>query len=467
MRRRSQGLGLGLGLGLALTACAPPPPVVIVPGPAPEPAEPVVIDAPLPDPPPMARIALPPRMLGEDAAKVGMDPALLDSIDRVVRIGIRQGVSPGVALAIGRHGHLVRLRGYGRLDWNGMLLVTDSTLYDLASLTKVVATTTAAMILFDEGALELDARISSYLPEFGRSARRDSVRVRNLLTHTAGLPAWKPLYTNEELVGRANFYRRIAMLALEYSPGTRTEYSDLGMILMQAIVERITGMQIEDFLRDRVFGPLGMTDTHYSPLQLAEPRFVSAGTRAGAADEPGERVSPTLEPLLARIAPTEYSREMGGKIHGFVHDENAFAMGGVAGHAGLFSSARDLAIFAQMLLNGGLYDGRRIISERTVRLFTTRQSEQSSRALGWDTPDENSSAGAYFSAASFGHTGFTGTSIWIDPGRDLFVVLLTNRVNPTRSNQLHTPFRRQIHDLAQRAITDMSVAPRLNAELGY
>jgi CubicO group peptidase (beta-lactamase class C family) len=165
--------------------------------------------------------------------------------------------------------------------------------------------------------------------------------------------------------------------------------------------------------------------------------------------------------LRARIAPTEIDTTFRmAHVHGRVHDENAFALGGVAGHAGLFSSARDLAVFAQMLLGGGSYGGQRLIDEKVVREFTRRQSDLSSRALGWDTPSERSSAGDWFTAASFGHTGFTGTSIWMDPERDVFVVLLTNRVDPTRDNQRHIALRRDLADAVQKAITDMPVSIR-------
>jgi CubicO group peptidase (beta-lactamase class C family) len=165
--------------------------------------------------------------------------------------------------------------------------------------------------------------------------------------------------------------------------------------------------------------------------------------------------------LLARIAPTEVDTLFRKQhMHGRVHDENAFAFGGVAGHAGLFSSARDLARFAQMLLNGGYFGGRRVLSPEIIEQFTRRQSAASSRALGWDTPAEHSSAGDYFSERAFGHTGFTGTSMWLDPERDVFVILLTNRVNPTRENQRHVPLRRALSDAVNQAITDMPLVKR-------
>ncbi len=397
--------------------------------------------------------------LARSPESVGMRSGALDSLDAFIERSLTDGVAPGAALAVGRHGRLVRLRGYGSLDWaEPRPGVTDSTLYDLASLTKVVATTTAAMILVDEHRLDLDAPVASYFPQWQGQGEKAVITVRHLLTHSAGLPAWLPLY--KELSGKEAYYRRIGALGLEYSPGTRTVYSDLGMIVLQAVIERITGEPINRFLRERVFDPLGMTDTRYSPLQVGgggSGRAFGAAGAEPATNDDGVSAVVDLVALLRRTAPTE--RDSTGLIHGYVHDENARAMGGVAGHAGLFSSARDLAVFAQMLLDGGIYDGRRIVSQQTVRLFTERQTLHSSRALGWDLASEGSSSGHYFSDRSYGHTGFTGTSIWIDPARDLFVVLLTNRVDPTRANQKHVAFRRAVHDRVGRSLIEGAAPP--------
>ncbi len=410
---------------------------VVVPPPPPYAPMPDLASSPAPDLPRAA-----------DPAAVGMDRDRLLQLDSLIEAGVVDGVAPGVALAVARHGRLVRLRGYGQLDWSDPRPVDDSTLYDLASLTKVVATTTAAMILVDEGRLDLDALLARYLAEWKPDGAKAGVTVRQLLTHSAGLPPYLPLW--RELQGREAYYHRIGALDLDYAPGTRTVYSDLGMILLQAVIERITGEPIERFVERRVFRPLGMRDTRYSPLQTLDESEDGSATDAAPVD---------LDALLGRIAPTERD-STGVLIRGYVDDENARAMGGVAGHAGLFSSARDLAVFSQMLLGGGAYAGHRIVSDSVVRRFTRRQSAASSRALGWDTPGENSSAGDYFSARSFGHTGFTGTSLWIDPARDLFVVLLTNRIDPTRDNQKHVAFRRAVHDAIARAITDGDVARR-------
>jgi CubicO group peptidase (beta-lactamase class C family) len=291
------------------------------------------------------------------------------------------------------------------------------------------------MMLFESGALQLDAPVSKYLPEFLQyPPDKQRITVRNLLVHNAGFRAYAPLWQNAQ--GRDQFLKAILDLPLEYETGTGSLYSDFGPILLGMIVERITKQPLDEFARTRIFNPLGMRETWYNPL--------------------GHSMA-----LLPRIAPTEIDNEAHGRnMHGRVHDENALAIGGVAGHAGLFSSARDLARFAQMMLNGGTFGGVRIMSQHTVNVWTQRQGPTSSRAFGWDTPARNSSAGDYFSPRAFGHTGHTGTSIWIDPERDVYIILLTNRVNPNRENQKHIPLRRAISDAVNLSITDMPTRKR-------
>ncbi|HEX6065753.1 MAG TPA: serine hydrolase, partial [Longimicrobiales bacterium] len=379
--------------------------------------------------------------------EVGMADAVLTRVDSLINAAIRERATPGAAVAIGRHGRLIKLQGYGQLDYRpGFGNVNDSSIYDLASLTKVVATTTAAMMLIEDGRISLDAPLSRYLSELLKYPDKQHITVRNVLLHNAGFRAFAPLWRNAR--GRDEYLRAILDLPLEYPTGAGTLYSDFGPILLGLAMERVTGQPLDELVRNRLFRPLGMRETLYNPLAQS----IARGT-AGAADEASH--------LLARIAPTEIDTLFRRQhMHGRVHDENAFALGGVAGHAGLFASARDLARFAQMLLNGGYFGGRRLLSPETVELFTRRQSSASSRALGWDTPAENSSAGDYFSERAFGHTGFTGTSMWLDPERDLFVILLTNRVNPTRENQKHVPLRRALSDAVNQAITDMAVPKR-------
>jgi CubicO group peptidase (beta-lactamase class C family) len=397
----------------------------------------------------------PPRLPVVEPADAGMDPRLALRVDSLLRVALLEGAAPGAAVAIGRHGKLVHLDGYGRLDPRpGFAAVTDSTIYDLASLTKVIATTTAAMILLDEGRLDLDAPVARYLPGWPGAGPKAKITVRNLLLHNAGFMPFSPLYA--QVRGRRAYLERIATLPLEYEPGTKTLYSDFGPILLGFILERLSGQPLDVFAQERIFGPLGMRDTGFNPIWWVEP------TNGGPASDGDEDA---WETLRARIAPSEKDTLWRFRhLQGNVHDENAYALGGVAGHAGLFSSARDLAVFARMLADGGVYQGRRIVREQTLRAFTRRQGRESSRALGWDTPAEKSSAGDYFSEASFGHTGFTGTSIWIDPERDVFVILLTNRVNPSRDNQRHAPLRRDLADLVQRSIRDMPVTRRVERE---
>jgi CubicO group peptidase (beta-lactamase class C family) len=359
-----------------------------------------------------------------------MDENLTLHLDEVLGSAVSAGVTPGAVLAVGRHGNLVHLRAYGRVDPDPASRVTSPrTIYDLASLTKVVGTTTAAMILEEEGRLDLDRPIREYLPELD-SPEKASITSRMLLTHEAGFEAFAALY--QDFRGRDQYLAQINARPLRWSPGTRTEYSDWDLILMQLIVERLTGSTLDQFLQERVFGPLGMVDTGFNP--------------------PG--------PVRERIAPTEIQEFRGGKVHGEVHDENAWALGGVAGHAGLFSTAPDLAIFAQMMLNGGEIGGQRVLRAETIARWTARQAGGSTRALGWDTPAPRGSAGRYFSARSFGHTGFTGTSIWMDPEKGLYVVLLTNRVNPTRENTGIGAVRTAVADAVQQAVRDVPLRQR-------
>lgn len=392
---------------------------------------------------PIIRLSPLATLVRTDPAAAGFAPDLNKRLDSIVSVAMAEGAAPGVALAVGRYGRLVHLRSYGHIDVApDSPPVTDSTMFDMASLTKVVATTTAAMILEDEGKLDLDAPVRSYLPEITDSAKA-KITVRMILTHTAGFEAFAALWREHK--GRADYLAQINTRPLVYNPGDSTIYSDWDFVLAGLIIERITGTTLDQFLATRVWQPLQMRDTRFNPLAESPLPADSACTAAFRADHP----------LLARIAVTEMDtvyRHI--KVHGIVHDENACALGGVAGHAGLFSSARDVSVFAQMMLNGGQYNGVRLIQPTTVARWTARQSDKSSRAIGWDTPSDRSSSGRYFSPRSFGHTGFTGTSIWIDPERGVFVVLLTNRVNPTRANLRHEALRRDVADAVQAAIVD-------------
>ncbi len=401
------------------------------------------------------------RAWEEWPVNVGMDGDSLARVDRIIDAAIRDGATPGAVLAAGRGDRVVRLRGYGNLDWTADApsgtAAADSSLYDLASLTKVVATTTGVMQLIDRGELSLDTRIGEHLAEWSQGWKRD-VTVRHLLTHQGGLPPFRPFWRT--LRGEEEYREAIAALEPDYEPGDdgeRTVYSDIGFMTLGFLIEEITGQALDYYLHESVFRPLGMTETWFDP-----PRS-----------------------LYRRTAPTEVDTVYRHRhVYGEVHDENAHALGGVAGHAGLFSSARDLAKFAVWIL-AAAREGRDLAvtarpppgaytrsfsarldspSPEIVAQFTARAAPASSRALGWDTPSGRSSAGDYFGDGAFGHTGFTGTSMWMDPELDLFVVLLTNRVNPTRDNRKHIELRRAVHDAVATSIRDRTVRPRDRTE---
>ncbi|HEU4564023.1 MAG TPA: serine hydrolase [Gemmatimonadaceae bacterium] len=325
---------------------------------------------------------------------VGMSRERLALIDRVMARALDARGFPGAAVVVGRRGGIVWSKGYGHLDWSASspAVRADETLFDLASITKVVATTTAIMVLHDEGQLGLDDRVSKYLPEFSGGGR-DAVTIRHLLTHRSGLPAGRGLGGSPEAARRA-----VLATPLERAPGTRAIYSDLGPDLLGFVVERITREPLDRWLARRVFRPIGMRYATFAP-----PARWS------------ERLAPTLE----------------YPSRGIVHDPTARALGGVAGHAGLFATARDLAVFAQMMLDGGTLGGVRIARDSTVALFTRRAAGW--RALGWDTCAGGGSCGRLMSERAFGHTGFTGTSLWIDPDREMFVIVLTNEVYAPRA----------------------------------
>jgi len=377
---------------------------------------------------------------------VGMSAARLASIDRVVMRGINAGGYPGASVVVGRNGYAVYQKGFGKLGWtaNSPRVTADRSIYDLASLSKVVGTTTAAMLLFDQGRLDLEAPVSTYLPAFS-GGWKDSVTVRQLLTHRSGLPAGRDLWR----IARTPDEARAAVLStnLECKPGQCYIYSDLGADVLGFVIEAIAGESLDVFLHDKVFEPLGMNDTFYRPS----------------------------DSLTYRIAPTEIAPPRGYPLQGEVHDENAYALGGVAGHAGLFSTAADLSIFAQMMLNGGVFNGVRVLSDTTVALFTRRAA--GTRALGWDTADGDGGSGKFLDSHAYGHTGYTGTSIWIDPERQMFVLLLTNRVHAARARRpakVISDVRADLADAAVASVVDnpdnvisMPVAFRADRAVGW
>lgn len=351
------------------------------------------------------------------------------TFDPVVSQGIRTGAYPGAALAVGRADTMLFLGGYGRRTWTAGSAAVDpvETMYDLASLTKVVVTATAVMLLVDRGKVRLDAPVATYVPEFTGPGTA-GITVRQLLSHTSGLRADLPIDMIRGAADAAALLRLVYAETPRFPPGTRVVYSDLNAVLLGEIVGRTSGEPLDAFAAREIFGPLGLRDAGFRPPAR----------------------------LASRIAPTGVWR--GRPMAGIVNDPTAAKLGGVAGHAGLFATAQDVARFAQFILRGGVtHDGRRLIRAETVRAFTSRVAYFGSgegRALGWQalpTDERVSSAGTRFGKRSFGHTGWTGTSLWIDPDRDLFVVLLTNRAFAPRSREPFTVLKKVRGRLADAA----------------
>jgi len=346
--------------------------------------------------------------------------------------GIQHGVYPGAVLVVGRHDTILFAKGYGHLTWSATspAVSVDSTFWDVASLTKVVATTPALMLLVEQGKVVLDSPVVRYLVEFN-SPGTSGITVRHLLTHTSGLRATLPLRDARD---SAAALRMVLTTVPVAPPGTRMVYSDLNAILLGEIVRHVTGQTLDAFVTRAIYGPLGLDQ------QILF--------------RPSKR-------LVPRIAPTNLWR--GHPIAGVVNDPSAGMLGGVSGNAGVFATARGLARFAQFMLNeGALPDRSRLLKKETVHQFTQTavpaRRGVSARTLGWEalpTGEETSSAGTLFGPQSYGHTGWTGTSLWIDPDRDLFVLLLTNRAYSPRVRGSFTKLkeiRGRVADAAARAI---------------
>ena len=334
---------------------------------------------------------------------------------------------PGCSLAVTSRGELVAHKALGHFTYElGSREVATTSLFDLASLTKVVATTAMAMLLYERGVLDLEAPVAAIVPEFaeeldGNSSPRRVVTLRMLLAHSSGLPAYEKLFLRVKT--RDQILRAAFTTALTAVPGTRAEYSDIGFIILGVALERLADESLDAFCQREVFGPLGMAHTTFNPAPA----------------------------LKESIPPTADDRSFRHRIiQGQVQDENASVLGGVAGHAGLFSTTEDLAMFAHTMLNGG----HPVLCTSTIELFARREPTPNgtSRALGWDTPSTPSQSGKYFSALSFGHLGYTGTSLWIDPGRQLSITLLTNRTWPDCQNQAIKQVRPALHDAVVEAL---------------
>ena len=346
----------------------------------------------------------------------------------LIEDGIAAHAFPAASLAVTHRGALIALRGFGRFTYDpASPEVRSDTVFDLASVTKVLATTAMAMILYDHGLLPLDAQVADLLPEFvtlgppAQAAERGAVTVRMLLSHSSGLPAYVKLF--ETSSSREELFRAACATPFVEPPGSKAEYSDIGFILLGEILARLANEPLDVFTHREIFAPLEMNHTCFNP--------------------------PTE--LRETIPPTEDDRTFRHRIiQGEVNDENASVMNCVSGHAGLFAPAADVARFAKCMLRSG----SPIFQPATVELFTRRETTPvgTSRALGWDTPSEPSTSGKYFSPRSFGHLGFTGTSLWIDPERQLSVTFLSNRVWPDRSSRAIRQVWPALHDAIVEAL---------------
>jgi len=350
---------------------------------------------------------------------------ITDSVARILTAAVADSAFPGAYAIVGDSRGVLARVGAGRIDWaRNAQRPTDRTLWDLASLTKVLATTSAAAQLVEQERINLDAPVQRYLPDW-TGPGKDSVTVRHLLTHTSGLPAFRPY--DRQTTNRDSIAVLLYNTELERPAGERMVYSDIGAFVLGAVIEKVSGERLDAYFRTHIARPLKLQETMFTP-----PSF-----------------------LRVRIAPTEIDTLRGGLVRGAVHDERAYYLGGVAAHAGLFGSGRDLARFATMMLRGGVLDGAHIFSPATIAQFTRYATPDfSNRALGWQKREQPGMrfttgapwGGTTMSASAFGHTGFTGTSIGIDPERDLYIILLSNRVNPTRNNNKITAVRRTLTD---------------------
>ncbi len=356
-------------------------------------------------------------------------------VDRIVSQGISSGAFPGAQVIIGTETGILHERYYGNYTYDETSrAVSEESIYDIASLTKVVATTTAIMILYDAGRIDLNEAVTKYIPEFGNNGK-ESVTVLNLLLHNSGLEAFVPFHTMYQ--SKDQVLDHIYTCSLKYQTGSKTVYSDLNAILLGLIVENVSGMSLDEYCRKNVFEPLGMTSTDFKPQGKMKDLSV-----------------PTENDNYWRMR----------LLKGEVHDEAAAMMEGVSGNAGLFSNAKDLYRFAKMMLNEGRYSGyqvsdnSRILNDVTVGLFTSRYnglSYDNTRALGWETKPKMEkfriACGESISENCFGHTGYTGTSMWSDKDRKLIVIFLTNRVFPSRQNNQIREIRPDLHNAAIRA----------------
>ncbi|MFD2035654.1 glycoside hydrolase family 3 N-terminal domain-containing protein [Belliella marina] len=398
----------------------------------------------------------------------GMNSKVLDEIDLIMNAGIRKKAMPGGVVLVAKNGKVVFEKSYGHYDYNKTKPVSPKTVYDLASITKVLATTQAVMFLASRDVIDMDKPISTYLPELKGTNKADLL-LKDIMAHEAGLVAFIPYYAKTVAAGswKNEYYRETPvedftvpisnnMFGKEslrdsiwnwtvksdlrkLDPNRRKHgyvYSDLTMYLMQAVVERVMNQPMDEFLEQNFYAPLGLNTLTFNPAKKFN---------------------------IDLIAPTEDDVAFRKRVvHGYVHDPGAAMYGGVAGHAGLFGTANDLAIMMQLMLNGGKYGGVNLLDEKVIKEFTKRQSSQSRRGWGWDKPDpergKGGGAGVLAPKTTFGHTGFTGTAVWADPENDLIYVFLSNRVYPSANNNilLKEGIRTEIHDVIYRSMREES-----------
>jgi CubicO group peptidase (beta-lactamase class C family) len=398
----------------------------------------------------------------------GLDSKILDRIDTVMEISIKRRAFPGGVVLVAKNGQVVFEKAYGHYDYSKTKEVTTETVYDLASITKVLATTQAVMFLASRGVIDMDRPIGRYIPELKNTNKGDLI-LKDILAHEAGLLAFIPHYAKTVEAGqwKSAYYKpkeepgftlpvsndmygvnslrdslwiwTVKSDLRKLESGRRKYsyvYSDLTMYLMQALVEKMTNQPLDEFLDQNIYAPLGLYTMAFNPMKKYSKEWVA----------------PTEDDITFRKR----------LIQGYVHDPGAAMYGGVAGHAGLFGKANDLAVMMQMMLNGGKYGDVTFLDEKTIMDFTKRQSNQSRRGWGWDKPEpemgKGGSAGVLAPKSTFGHTGFTGTCVWADPENDLIFVFLSNRVHPDANNNtlLKDGVRPEIHDIIYQAMRSPS-----------
>lgn len=372
----------------------------------------------------------------------GISSQRLARIDRVVQQAIEKKELPGAVIVVGHHGQIVWRKAYGaRAVEPAREPMTTDTIFDLASLTKIVATSTSIMILIERGEVRLNDLVIKFIPEM-KGEGRDAITIEQLLTHTSGFAPDFDL--RERWIGYDEAMKRLYREPLRNPPGSRFVYSDIGFIALGEVVHRVSGQTLDEFARQNIFQPLGMKHTAYKPAANLFSRIAPTEKRRGQMNYLGDN---------AKDVGTEGEQWLRGQVH----DPTSFRMGGVAGHAGLFSTADDLAIYCRMIMNGGRYGAVQILSPMSVAAMTTPHavSEQGqARGLGWDIATTfSSNKGDLFPLGSFGHTGFTGTSIWIDPSSDTFIVFLSNRVHPDGKGDVG-PLRGRVASIVAGSILD-------------